>query len=271
MILQQTADAARYTADVTWVELALASALVFAAAGVSLAERLGLVRTLLVGAVRATLQLTAVGYVLVFLFANPRWYLVMLALLVMLLAATGTSTQRIRRDRRRVSLISGVAIAAGAGLTVLYVDVVVVGVRPWYDPRYLVPLFGMIVSNAMNGAALAAERLASEMEARRAEIEAYLALGASPAFASREPVRRALTAALIPASNAMAVMGLVALPGMMTGQILAGQSPLLAVRYQIVVGFMLTGAVALTSWIVVRWYRTTFFTAAEQLAERVPV
>jgi putative ABC transport system permease protein len=159
----------------------------------------------------------------------------------------------------------------GAGLTLAYVDAVVIRAHPWYDPQYLIPLFGMIIGNAMNGAALAAERLASEMEARRAEIEAWLALGATPARASREAVRRALVAALIPAVNGLMVVGLVVLPGMMTGQILAGTSPLLAVRYQIVVAFMLAGAVAMTSVIVVLWYRRTFFTAAEQLAARVEV
>jgi putative ABC transport system permease protein len=259
------------TIDLSWVDLALSSVLVLVAVAISFVERVGLARGFLIGAVRAAVQLTVVGYVLVYLFAADRWPLVLLALLVMLLAAATTVTQRMKRDRRRLGIISGVAILAGAGLTMLYVDVIVIGVHPWYDPRYLIPLFGMIVSNAMNGAALAAERLASEVEARRAEIEAYLALGASPAFATRTAVRRALAASLIPAINGLMIVGLVSLPGMMTGQILAGQSPALAVRYQILVAFMLTGAVALTSVIVVRWYRTTFFTRAEQLAERAPV
>ena len=129
----------------------------------------------------------------------------------------------------------------------------------------------MIVGNAMNGAALAAERLASEMELRRGEVEAYLALGSTPARAAEAPVRRALVASLIPSVNGLMVVGLVQLPGMMTGQILAGQSPLLAVRYQIVVAFMLAGATAMTSAIVVLWYRKTFFTPSAQLATRVPV
>jgi putative ABC transport system permease protein len=102
-------------------------------------------------------------------------------------------------------------------------------------------------------------------------VEAYLALGATPARASAEPARRALTAALIPAVNGLMVVGLVQLPGMMTGQILAGSSPALAVRYQIVVAFMLAGAVAITSTAMVLWYRRRFFTAAEQLASRIEV
>ncbi len=262
---------ARGPVPVTWPDLGIAFALVALAAGISAWQRLGLARGFLVGAVRATVQLVAVGYVLVWLFAADRWYWVLLALLVMLAAATWTATARPSArggagTRRALLPITGTAMLVGAGLTLAYVDAVVLRVRPWYDPRYLVPLFGMIVGNAMNGAALAAERLAGEMEAYRGEVEAYLALGASPARAAAGPTRRALVAALIPAVNGLAVVGLVSLPGMMTGQILAGQSPLGAVRYQIVVAFMLAGATAVTAAGVVLWYRRTFFTAAEQLA-----
>jgi putative ABC transport system permease protein len=126
----------------------------------------------------------------------------------------------------------------------------------------------MIIGNSMNGAALAAERLNSEMELRRAEVEAYLALGAPPAVASAEAVRRALVAALMPTVNMLMIVGFVSLPGMMTGQIIAGTSAMTAVRYQIIVVFMLAGAVAMTSVVVVLWYRRTFFGPAEQLIPR---
>jgi putative ABC transport system permease protein len=264
-------ESARAPIVVSWLDLGLAFALVLVAVAISWWQRLGLARGFLVGAVRAAVQLVAVGYVLVWLFAADRPVLVLVALAVMLLAATWTATGRLAAKRRILFPITGTAMLLGAGLTLAYVDAAVLRVRPWHDPRYLIPLFGMIVGNAMNGAALAAERLTSEMEARRGEIEAYLALGASPARASADAVRRALVAALIPAVNGLMVVGLVSLPGMMTGQILAGQSPLLAVRYQIVVAFMLAGATALTAAIVALWYRRRFFTAAEQLAARVAV
>ncbi len=254
--------------EVGWGRVALSAALVLAAIAISAWQRLGLGRGLAIGAVRAVVQLAAVGYVLLYLFAVRRWYLVLLALLVMLLAATKTATDRQRRGGGTLFAISGAAMLIGAGLTLAYVGAVVVRVHPWYDPEYLIPLFGMIIGNAMNGAALAAERLAGEIESRRPEIEAWLALGASPARAAQGPERRALVAALIPTVNGLAVVGLVALPGMMTGQILAGASPVLAVRYQIVVAFMLAGAVATTAALVVRWYRRTFFTPAEQLVPR---
>jgi putative ABC transport system permease protein len=264
------------TLDVTWTGLALSAVLVLVAVGVSRWQRLGLESGFLVGGVRALVQLVAVGYILVYLFATRQWWLVLLALLVMLAAAAWTATNRRRGTtavpgaRRSLLGISAAAMLISSGLTLAYITQAVLHVHPWYEPRYLIPLFGMIVGNAMTGAALAAERFGSEMESRRGEVEAYLALGATPARASAEPVRRALVAALIPSVNGLAVVGLVQLPGMMTGQILAGQSPLLAVRYQVVVAFMLAGATAMTAAMVVLWYRRIFFTAASQLVVRVP-
>lgn len=268
---------------VSWLDLALGAVAVGVAIALSLWYHIGFGRQLVIGALRAVVQLVAVGYILVALFLHAQWYWTLLALIVMLIAAAFTATGRrgnrgasrataSRATRRqRLFTINAVALLLGAGLTLAYVDVVVITVRPWYDPRYLIPLFGMIVSNAMNGAALAAERLESEIAARRGEIEAYLALGASSKRAARNAVRAALRAAFLPSVNSLAIVGIVSLPGMMTGQILAGSSPLLAVRYQIVVVFMLTGAVALSAAIVATWYRRTFFTAAEQLTERIQV
>ncbi len=257
--------------DVSVGELAIAFGLVAIAIALAAWQRIGLARGFLIGAIRAVVQLTIVGYVLVYLFAVRRWYLVLLAMLVMLVVATKTATDRQRAKRREVFVIAGVAMLVGAGLTLAYVDMLVVRARPWYDPQYLIPLFGMIIGNSMNGAALVAERLTSEIAARRPEIEAYLALGATSARAARSATRAALTASLIPAVNGLMVVGLVALPGMMTGQILAGSSPLLAIRYQIVVAFMLAGAVAVTVTIVAIWYRSTFFNSSEQLIDRVAV
>lgn len=251
--------------QLSWLELAFGAGLVLVAIAIARWQRTGLGRGFVVGGVRTVLQLVLVGYVLVYIFALDRWYLVVAALLVMLAIAAKTAADRQQSDRTQVLKITGFALFVGSGLTLLYVGAVVVRVDPWYNPRYLIPLFGMIVGNAMNAAALAAERLAGEVQARRAEIESYLALGASSTTASQDAVRTALRAALIPTINSLMVVGIVSLPGMMTGQILAGTSPITAVRYQIVVMFMLAAASAVTAAIVALWYRTTFFTAAEQL------
>jgi putative ABC transport system permease protein len=251
--------------DVSWLDITLAAGLILIAIGISRWQGLGLAKDFVIGAIRTVLQLALVGYVLVYIFALDRWYLVILALLVMLGIATRTAVERQERPSRALLGITGAAMLLGSGLTLVYVGAVVVRMEPWYNPRYLIPLFGMIVGNAMNAAALAAERLRSELEGRRAEVEAYLAVGASPERASHEPVRRSLLASLIPTINGLMVVGIVSIPGMMTGQIIAGSSPLTAFRYQIIVMFMLTGSVAITAVVVTLGYRQTFFNKAEQL------
>jgi len=260
--------------EISWFALAMALPLVLIGVALSAWQRLGLGKGLLFGAIRASVQLIVVGHVLLGLFAADKWYFVIGLMVLMLVVAAYTAAGRQRRgatDLKHLRMICGIAILAGSALTIAYVSTAIVPVTPWYNPRYLIPLFGMIVSNAMNGAALAAERLHSEMEASRAEIEAYLALGAGANRASGEPVRRAIVAAMIPAVNSLAVVGIVSLPGMMTGQILAGTDPTLAVRYQLVVAFMLVAATAITAAGVVLWYRRTFFSPADQLLPRVPV
>ncbi|MGI8468684.1 MAG: ABC transporter permease [Pyrinomonadaceae bacterium] len=252
--------------DVSWLDLSLAFGLILIAVGISRWQSLGLVRDFVIGAIRTVVQLVLVGYALVYIFAFDRWYITLSALLLMLVVATGAAARRGQKKAgRELQWIIGLAMLLGSSFTLVYITTLVVRVRPWHDPRYLIPLFGMIVGSAMNGASIAVERLAGEMEARAGEIEAYLALGANYRQASEQPVRQALRASLIPTVNGLMVVGIVTLPGMMTGQILAGSSPLTAVRYQIVVVFMQAAAVAITTSIVTLWYRKTFFTTALQL------
>jgi putative ABC transport system permease protein len=263
--VESAAMASRSIIDVSWFDLAWAGGLMLIAVGISHWQKLGLAQRLVLGAIRTVVQLMLVGYALVYIFALDRWYLVGVALLGMLLVATKAAVNRQFRASRTLLMITGVAMLLASGLTLLYISTLVVRVTPWYNPQYLIPLFGMIIGSAMNAAAIAAERLASEMAARTAEIEASLALGATAQQASQQPVRQALRAALMPTVNGLMVVGIVTLPGMMTGQILAGASPLIAIRYQIVVAFMQAAAVAITTAIVTLWYRRTFFTAALQL------
>jgi len=254
--------------DIGLGNLLLAAALIGLTAALSAWQQLGLTRSVVIGGIRASVQLLLVALVLQWIFGENHWYLVLATLLLMVAVAGHTALGRIAdsaRRRRILGIICTASIFIGSALTLAYVDLLVIKPVPRYDARYLIPLFGMIVANAMNGAALAAERLRSEINARRAEIEALLALGATAAQAAEVPVRLALGAAMIPAVNALTVVGVVSLPGMMTGQILAGVDPTLAVRYQLVVVFMLTAATAITATLLVFWYRKQFFTPAEQL------
>jgi putative ABC transport system permease protein len=258
-------QAIRPVTELSWLDLVVAAALILVAISIARLRRLGLEKSLAFGAVRAVVQLLIVGNVLVWLFAADRWWLVAIALAIMLIVAVKTAADRQDGAFWQHLRPMGSALLVGSGVTLVYVTAAVVRVDPWYDPRYLIPLFGMILGNAMNAAALAAERLASEMSARHSEVEAYLALGAAPARAAREAARRALRAALIPTVNGLMIVGVVSLPGMMTGQILAGSSPALAVRYQVMVVFMLAAASALSAATAVSAYTRRYFNSAEQL------
>ena len=176
---------------------------------------------------RMLIQLVLIGYVLVYIFEADQPGLVLAVLAVMLGAASWIALRPVRQRRPRVYLHALGAIAVGGLATLALVSQVVIDVQPWFSPRYVVPLAGMIFASAMNAVSLAAERL-----------EAETGRGA-PAAEAR---RTALQTALIPITNSLFAVGVVSLPGMMTGQILSGVSPLVAAQYQIVVMTMLFGA-----------------------------
>lgn len=228
--------------------------------------KLPLTRELIVATLRTISQLVLVGFLLEYIFSASRWYWVVGLLLAMLWIATHTANRRLRTDRRKDMFGSiFVSLLIGSGFTILWVNRVVIAIEPWYHPQYIIPLAGMIVGNSLNSASLALERFYGEIEQRKAEIETLLALGASTRDAADAPLQSAVLAAMIPNINSMMVVGVVSLPGMMTGQILAGQPPLSAVTYQIIVMFMITCAAAITTVLVTQLALAKSFNAAEQL------
>ena len=184
-------------------------------------------KTAIYATLRMLVQLLLIGYVLVYIFETDQPTFVIAVLLVMLAAASWIAIRPLREKQLQTYLNSLGAIAVGGILTLALVTQVVIGVEPWFSPRYVVPLSGMIFAGSMNAVSLAAERFQSECDRGVPYVEAR---------------RIALHAALIPITNTLFAVGLVALPGMMTGQILSGVSPLVAAKYQIVVMTMLFGA-----------------------------
>jgi putative ABC transport system permease protein len=251
--------------DLSVWQLALALVLVAAVAVVSMRQSLGLERDLLIGSVRTIVQLYAVGLVLAAVFAAARWYWVLLILGAMTAVATQAAVSRLGRPLPGRGWIAGTALTVSTAVTLAYVIGVVIQVRPWYEPQYIIPIAGMILGNSMTSAALAGDRLQSDLRVRADEVEARLALGFSGREAVQPMVRAALRAAMIPTVNGMMTVGLVQLPGMMTGQILAGSSPLVAIRYQMVVVFMLAAGTALGSLLFVRLAAARYLTPAHQL------
>ena len=190
------------------------------------------VKTLVYASSRMIIQLIIVGYALIVIFNNINIFLSSGVLLMMLLVSAWISLRPIKQQRSRFFSDTLISIACG-GLPVLALVILfVVKLKPWYAPRYLIPLAGMIFANSMNSVSLCAERFFSEKNAEKDYISARNA---------------AYTTALLPLINSFFAVGLVSIPGMMTGQILAGASPLLAVRYQIMVMCMLLGACGISS------------------------
>jgi putative ABC transport system permease protein len=251
--------------DLSVWQLALALVLVAAVAVVSMRQSLGLERDLLIGSVRTIVQLYAVGLILAAVFAAARWYWVLLILGAMTGVATQAAVSRLGRPLPGRGWIAGTALTVSTAVTLAYVIGVVIQVRPWYEPQYIIPIAGMILGNSMTSAALAGDRLQGDLRIRADEVEARLALGFSGREAVQPMVRAALRAAMIPTVNGMMTVGLVQLPGMMTGQILAGSSPLVAIRYQMVVVFMLAAGTALGSLLFVRLAAARYLTPAHQL------
>jgi putative ABC transport system permease protein len=251
--------------DLSVWQLAVALLLVGVIIVVSIRQALGLERDLVIGSVRSVVQLYGVGLILTAVFAAAHWYWVVLILMGMTGVATQAALSRLQKPIPGGHLIAATALTLSTAATLAYVLTVVVQVRPWYEPQYIIPLAGMILGNSMTSAALAGERLQGELRARADEVEARLALGFSGREAVQPLVRASLRAAMIPTVNGMMTVGLVQLPGMMTGQILAGSAPLVAIRYQIVVVFMLAAATAVSSLLFVRLAVRRYLTPAHQL------
>lgn len=226
-----------------FTSLAAALALVAVALLLSWWQRLDVERDIGLACVRAFVQLMAVGYIIHLILQTDRPLYVALTLAAMLLFAVITSARRARGLPGAWTLAAAsIGVASMATLAVM----LVLGIIPT-GARYVIPIGGMLIGNCMNVASVTAVRLLEDAADRRPQIEASLALGASPRQSTATLARRSVRLAMVPVIDSTKTTGLVFLPGAMTGMILAGAEPLQAVRLQAVVMFMLLAAVALTA------------------------
>ncbi len=234
-----------------WPQLLLATGFMVVTGGITLALQLGVTKALWLGTLRTYLQLLALGLVLGWVF-RLRQPLLVLAIIGVMTAVAAQTVVRRAPDAPRGSYVRAWAAMGLPALVITFaVTGLIVRVEPWYLPRYVIPIAGMVIGNSMNGVALALERTFADMDARENEILALTALGASPWEAARESVRTALRAGMIPSINTLSTVGIVFIPGMMAGQVLAGADPLVAAPYQIVVMLMVATADVLGSTLVV--------------------
>ncbi len=226
------------------LELALAALLVLGSAALAFALRLGLTASLLIAGTRMVVQLLLVGLILKVVFdrVDLTW-IGIIALVMLIVAGYESAARQKRRLAGAWSIGIGVAAMFLSTFTVTVLTLVVIlGPSPWYTPQYAIPLLGMLLGNTMTGVALGLDRLTQTLWVQRDAVEARLMLGHTWREAVTDIRRDCMRAGLIPTINAMAAAGIVSLPGMMTGQILAGAPPVEAVKYQILIMFLIMGA-----------------------------
>jgi putative ABC transport system permease protein len=248
-------------------ELALAGTLVVALATCTLSARLGVAKSLLISAIRMVLQLSLIGLVLRELFEVDRpWWVGMIALVMLAVAGREVSA----RQKHRLRGVWGYGIGTGAMFVSSFAVSIfglaaIIRADPWWDPRYAIPVLGMLLGNTMTAVALSIDRLTASAWQSRENIEARLMLGETGREAVSDLVREALRSGLIPVINSMAVAGLVSLPGMMTGQILAGNPPGDAVRYQILIWLLIAAGCGFGMLIAVRMTARRLFDERDRL------
>jgi putative ABC transport system permease protein len=247
--------------DVGLGEVAGSIALVGLAIAISFWRRIGLERDIGVALVRSFIQLTAIGFVIAAIFESDSLGLVVLLLAAMVLFGAITARSRARAVPAAFGPLL-IALGVAGGLTLGLV--LALGVFP-AEPRYLVPVGGMVIGNSMTAAAVALDRLGDEFRQGRGLIEATLALGAEATEASAPVVRRAMRSGMIALVDSTKTTGLIFFPGTMVGMLLAGADVTDAVRLQLILLYLLLGSVSISALTATLLARRNFFTPAQQL------
>lgn len=226
-------------------------------------QQLSLEGQLIFASARSLIQLLVIGYIIAGIFALNNPIVVLIILGIMVTIAAIVAKNRLGKKRQGLLVTAWFSIFISSVLTVGYALIFMIKPQTWYEPQYLIPLMGMVLGNAMNSASLAGERLGSLIESNYREVETYLSLGATPKQAINTYQKEAIRVSLIPTLNQMMVVGMVSLPGMFTGQVLAGANPLDAASYQILILFMivvtnLLSAILITEGVYRRYFNRHF-------------
>ncbi|HAJ92487.1 MAG TPA: iron export ABC transporter permease subunit FetB [Gammaproteobacteria bacterium] len=239
--------------ELSYVDLVIAAGLVLVLALLSIRLHSNISKQLVIAAVRTAVQLTLIGLVLKTLFANASLgWVTLLAFVMLLIAGREVMMRQERRFRGWWGYAAGtLSMFLSSFAITLFALIVILGEDPWYAPQYAIPLLGMLLGNTMSGIAIAMDRLTHAAWEQRDIIEARLMLGERGDAAISDYRRQAVRSGMIPIINAMAAAGVVSLPGMMTGQILAGAPPVEAVKYQILIMFLIAAGTGLGTLVAV--------------------
>jgi putative ABC transport system permease protein len=254
--------------ELSWIQLTLAFAYVLVATFIVMKLKLSQSMNIVVASIRMSAQLMLTGFVLIFLFDHPSWITSLGILLLMEWFAVYTifkrSKYKVSKAMRSIVMAS---MMFASTTSLLYFLMVVVNITPWYQPQYFIPIAGMLIGNSMTGISLGLYTLLHGFKQDKAKIEGMLMLGANQKQAMHQLISQAFEAAIIPTINSMLGMGIIFLPGMMTGQILSGTSPLIAISYQIAIMFGILGSVSMSVYLFLRYGSQTFFNLETQIIE----
>jgi putative ABC transport system permease protein len=247
------------------IDLIISAALVLVAGIISVVMKLGLERRLFIAAVRAAVQLLLLGFVLKIVFGldNP-WVLLPLGLFMVFVAARA-AIKRSSYTFKGITGLSFITLAACGIITTFTVTGAVLKVDPWYSLPHVIPFLGMILGNSLTGISLGVDSMLEALRDKSNLIEMELSLGATRWEAARDVLTNGVRRGMIPTINSMIVVGIVFIPGMMTGQVLAGIDPLEAAKYQIVVMFMLTASTAIGCIMIAFLIYRALFNSRHQL------
>jgi len=222
-------------------QVLVAALLVLINGAISVLFQLKLEKQLLWASIRTIVQLIFIGLILETIFTSSRWWAIAGIMLVMTLIAGTSAIKRVDNKYQGLWWNSLVAVMASSWIITAIALTAILQPSVWtkHPAQYAIPLLGMILGNTLNGISLGMDRFTSELKSKRYEVEMLLTLGATRKQAAQAPLREALRTGMIPIINSMMVVGLVSIPGMMTGQMLSGVSPMAAVKYQIVIMFLI--------------------------------
>jgi len=245
----------------TLLSLILSSALTVLPILFSYKQKLGLEKDILIGLVRAVIQLVFIGYILTFVFGINNAIITLTLILIMIFNASITSSKRVSKIKKAF-IISFISIAVG---TIITEGVLILSGTINFQPNKIIPISGMIISNSMVSISLCFRALETGFKAKHKEVEIKLALGADINLASQNILKDSIKTGMIPTIDSTKTLGIVALPGMMTGLILAGASPLDGIKYQIIVTFMILSSTSIASFTSCYLSYRSFFNSNKQL------
>lgn len=249
--------------NINVMSLVISSSLVFLAVFFSYWQKLNLEKEILISVVRAIVQLVIVGYILEYVFGYESKIFTGLLLLFMIFNASYNASKR-GKSIKNGFIISFISITAGATITL---TVLLVSKTIQFEPNQIIPISGMIISNAMVALGLCYNQILSNFKNKREEVETKLSLGADILPSSIEIIRDSIKTGMLPTIDSAKTLGIVSLPGMMTGLILAGSSPIEAIKYQIMVTFMLLSTTSISSFIACYLSYRGFFNERKQLID----